>query len=136
MSSPSPEPSTAIESVDKLLELLNERRVLEVTCAGVEFKSSWDQAHGKDISAMANSRYNEPSWLVIGVDDKGACQGKTSGWLQAEEERVSNHINQYLSPSWAAAPQGRSTPGGCILILEIRNPGEVVTWNNKAYKLT
>ena len=38
---------------------------------GVEFKESWEQRHGRVISALSSRQGNTPTWIVVGVSDKG-----------------------------------------------------------------
>ena len=124
-------------NIDRLIELLEAGQLLEVTEVRVELKSDWQQEHGKDISAIANHSDFTGGWVVIGVNDQGKLLGKDSDWLRQTEAVVSNQINQYLVPSWAAkGVEGKSLPGGSCIIIEIQNPGEVTEWNNKAYKVT
>jgi hypothetical protein len=44
---------------------------IEAHLRGVDFKRSWQQAHGKDISAIANDESITTGWIVVGVDDNG-----------------------------------------------------------------
>jgi predicted HTH transcriptional regulator len=123
-------------SLDQLVSLLESGDLREVTQSRTELKSDWHQDHGKDISAIANNLALAGGWVVIGVNDQGKLLGKSADWLKRTEEQISSHINQYLSPSWAATVQGKSlVNGGCVLI-EVTNPGDVTEWNKKPYKLT
>ncbi|MFC1546368.1 RNA-binding domain-containing protein [bacterium] len=111
-------------------------RKIEAQLKGVELKSSWQQYHGKDISAIANNETLVKGWLVLGVDNNGAVIGKDVNWLKTVEQEVTNHIRQYLEPSWAVINVfGEEINGGQCLFIEISNPQDVVKWNGKAYHL-
>ena len=109
---------------------------VEAQLIGVDFKSSWHQSHGKNISAIANATNQLKGWLVIGINDEGAPCGHDVDWLRETEQTVSNHIRQYLEPSWAVESVVGETIGGSqCLFIEIVNPQDVVKWNGKAYQL-
>jgi predicted HTH transcriptional regulator len=108
----------------------------EVNHFGVEFKRNWSQGHGEDISAVANVDQLSSGWLVIGLNDDGTPHGHDENWLKRTELDVSNHIRQYLEPSWAVSRIfGEKINGACCLFIEIKNPQDVVKWNGNAYKL-
>ena len=109
---------------------------IEAELEGVDYKSSWQQHHGKDLSAIGNHEKIATGWIVVGVDDDGRLLGKDKSWLKKVESDVSAHIRQYLEPSWAVKRQfGEEINGSCCLFIEIENPQDVVKWNGKAYKL-
>lgn len=119
-----------------LIEAINAGKISEALASRVEFKSSWSQDVGKDVSAIANSDI-DGGWLIVGINDAGKLTGRDSSWLKQTEELVSNHILQYLSPSWTVTETvGHPFSSGYALFLNIVNPGEVVTWNRRAYKLS
>lgn len=118
-----------------LIQALKSGKV-ESQLEGVEFKQSWNQSHGKDISAIANEESISTGWLVIGVRDNGQCCEHDLGWLTKTEHTVSNHIRDFLEPSWAVkSVASEQIEKGHILIVEIKNPQDVVKWNSRAYKL-
>lgn len=104
---------------------------------GVDFKQSWQSRHGEDISAIANEPSLARGWLVVGLDDKGNPRPNTdSAWLKNTEEVVSSQIRNKLSPSWAVKTiVGHKIKGAECLLIEITNPGDVVRWDDVAYKL-
>jgi predicted HTH transcriptional regulator len=110
---------------------------IEAHLRGVDFKRSWQQAHGKDISAIANDESTTNGWIVVGVDDNGIVAGHDVDWLKKTEHIVSSHIRQYLEPSWAVKSiVGEQIGAGQCLFIEITNPQDVVKWNGKAFHLT
>jgi len=120
---------------DELLKEI-EKGTPEVALPGVEFKESWDQKYGEDISAIANDLNLVRGWLVIGVKDKGGLAGRDLNWVKKVELDVSNQIRANLSPNWAVKGIiGKSLATGSCLLVEIENPGDIVRWRDKAYKL-
>ena len=107
----------------------------EVDLEGVEFKSNWTQEHGKDISAIANSEHIAKGWLVIGVKNDGSLIDQSSQQLEKIEQKVSNHIQQYLEPSWIVKITSEKIEKSSLLFIEIQEAKNVVRWNGKAYKL-
>lgn len=108
----------------------------EVYHSGVEFKRKWQQDCGQDISAIANDENIQTGWLVVGVEDNGALSGHDENWLKKTEQDVSNHIRQYLEPSWAVTRVvGEHIKNAYCLFIEIQNPQDIVSWNGVAYKL-
>src|SRR5690242_12767798 len=120
-----------------LIQKIEAGDLTEVLANRVEFKSSWQQDHGKDVSAIANHESMQGGWLVVGLDDKGVLLGRDHAWAKQTEEQVSGHILQYLSPTWTVTETfGHQLSKGYLLFLSISNPGEVVTWNGRAFKLS
>lgn len=120
-------------SLEALTSLL-EAGTQEAKLIGVDFKKEWQQHHGRDISAIANSLSN--GWIVVGLNDHGQFCGHDLAWLKKTEETVSNQIRSFLNPSWAVRSiVGHKIKDSECLFIEIRNPGEVVKWNDVAYKL-
>lgn len=109
----------------------------EVQFQGVEFKESWSQRVGRDISAVANCLEIDNGWIVIGIKDTGRTCGKNSDQIRKMEHEVSNHIREYLSPSSAVLQSvaREVTNNHFCLFLEVANPGDVVRWDGNAYKL-
>ena len=109
----------------------------EAHLEGVEYKSTWDRQNknlGKSISGIANDKNISLGWLVIGVNKDGEVCSPSCDITQLEEV-VSQHILDYLEPSYAV----KSTkieeiePQKFCIFIEINDPQEVVYWNNKAY---
>lgn len=109
---------------------------IEAQFRGVDFKRSWHQSHGKDISAIANNENISKGWIIIGIEDNGRLSRHSVDWLSQTELNVSSHIRQYLEPSWAVKSiMGEQFGDSHCLFIEIRNPQDVVKWNGKAYQL-
>jgi len=122
---------------EQLIERLSNNQAQEHLVVGLELKSSWSQDHGKDLSALANQESFEGGWVVIGIDDTGHPSGRDAAWLKKTEEQVSQHILQFLAPYWAVrSTRGHAVPKGHILVLDVINPGEVVEWNGRAFKVS
>jgi predicted HTH transcriptional regulator len=118
---------------DELVAAL-EAGTQESKLVGVEFKREWQQHHGRDISAIANSLSS--GWVVVGVSDQGQLCGHNLAWLKKTEESVSNQIRSCLNPSWVAVTiVGHRIKDSECLFIEVRNQGEVVKWSDIAYKL-
>lgn len=116
--------------INEVKKLICEQRLTEVSDSGIELKASWDQSVGKEISSLANDLSTETKWVIIGVSDTGVLTAKGVGWAQKEEQLISNHLHQYLSPTWAANVH----PSEKYIIIEVKNPGDIVYWNSKPYK--
>lgn len=103
----------------------------EVLEQGVELKANWSQDCGKDISAIANKPDRTGGWIVIGCSDGGgAILGNTLTWLRETEQKVSNHINHYLTPDFTVVNiKGEIVADTHVLLVEISSPNEVVRWN-------
>ncbi len=114
-----------------LLEQLSSQQLTEKE--NLEFKSQWDQDFGKSISAIGNKE--EGGWMVVGINDKGFLLGKNLGWIKKQEAYIENHISQFLDPN--SAVQSISVEvlnNKKFILIEIRNPRAVVSWNGKFYK--
>lgn len=108
----------------------------EPQLSGVEFKESWSKNCGKDISAIANSPQILKGWLLVGVNDRGELTGRDLAWAKGQESAISSQIIELLQPTFSVHN---------ILVLEIKNsycvaieignPGDVVYWDSRAYKL-
>jgi predicted HTH transcriptional regulator len=100
----------------------------------VELKESWDKKYGKDISALGNKIQECLFWLVIGVKDDGSIAGMTEKKARQFEQVVSQHINDYLDPVQACTKVScHDIDGSWIIVICIKNPGDVVYWDNAAY---
>ena len=118
-----------------LVDNIKKSNISEVLVHNVELKSSWEQEVGKRISALANAvDPQKTSYLIIGVSDDGRLLPNDFNWLKRTEEKISNHIRQYLSPVSVASPRGYSSENGCFVVIEITNPDDVTEWNGKSYK--
>lgn len=124
-----------IKTIDELLKKIELGLLKEHTFTNVELKRSWEQRHGEKISALANKVENEVSWMVIGVENNGQLAGYNESLIIKEEEKVSQHVNNYLDPIQACiALKSFDLNGSWIIVIKIANPGAVVKWDHKAYK--
>lgn len=123
-----------IDSIDALLGRLRGGTLKEHLATNLELKTSWHQSHGKDLCALANRLEQPIGWMVVGVRPDGTPAGHDETWAEQNEERVSQHVNQYLDPVQSCCEiRCEETPGGWLLVIAVKNPGEVVYWNEKAY---
>lgn len=122
--------------LENLIKKIESGCVTEVLNNGVELKSSWHQDYGRDLCALANIETLKSNFLIIGMSNDGRPIGHDENWIAKTEQQVTNHIIHYLSTTWAAMVSCHCVCGSNhILIIEVKNPGDVVEWNNKAYKL-
>src|SRR5262249_14493342 len=121
--------------LDELLSLLKAEAVGEHRQPDLELKESWTKDHGRKISALANRTESEPTWLCVGVTDKGALVGRDEKWARATEQIVSQQVNQYLDPSQACSRiMCHDLDGRWVIVLRLENPGSVVKWDGTSYK--
>lgn len=124
-----------LPTFEALLQAMSEASLGEHKFSNLELKSSWTQEYGKKLSSLANRALDVPCWLVVGVNDKGALVGHKEQWAKTEEEKIAQHVNQYLDPSQSCAGiHPIETGGNWVIVIAVRNPGAVVRWNGKAYK--
>lgn len=123
-----------IESVENIISALKSGTLLEYMHVNVELKRSWTQKYGHKLSALANKHTLACSWLVVGVNDDGSLANQTEQWAKEEEEKISNHINEYLDPIQACQSiTVIKLDGSWIIAICVRNPGEVVYWDTTPY---
>lgn len=122
--------------LDEIIQKINSGKICEVSIANVELKSSWSQDYGTRISAIANELTDhETGYLIVGVSDSGQLIHSGESWLKDTEQRLSSHIRQFLSPTHAVSVQGQlSLDSHYYIVLAIENPGDITSWNHKAYK--
>ncbi|MSM40135.1 MAG: hypothetical protein GJT30_11000 [Geobacter sp.] len=121
-------------TIGDVIELITRGKIQEHLNRNVELKSSWKEEHGHKISSLGNKLDIECAWLILGIDDKGNLLAKDDSWAKSTEETVSQHINNKLDPIQACKGiQACEINGAFILILELRNPGDVVYWGENAY---
>lgn len=112
-----------------------EEDVKEQYETGLEFKASWNREHGKEVAALANNARNERGFLLVRVSDEGKVIGEDEKWAEETELRISNHLREFLDPVQACKELNvERLNKGCVVVLKIENPGDVVYWNHKAYK--
>ncbi len=124
-----------MNKIENVIESIIKGRILEYLHNNVELKSSWSQECGKKISFLGNKNTKGKSWLIIGLDDDGILCNYNKKWIKANEEKISNHLRQYLDPIQTALNIHCVDPvtGKWIIAIEIENPGTVIKWNNRAY---
>ena len=97
-------------------------------------KSSWDQDCGKKISALANKNTNKTNWLCVGINDYGQIIGNNESWAKSTENNISQHLNRYLDPYQTfKTVTCHVLNSKWFIIIEFKNPGAVVDWNQKAF---
>lgn len=120
-------------------EEVRERLLLgsaEPQLSGVEFKESWNKNSGKDISAIANSPQILRGWLLVGVNDRGQLSGRNLEWAKGQEAAISSQIIELLQPTFAVHNiLVLEVKNSYCVAVEISNPGDVVYWDSRAYKL-
>jgi len=120
---------------EELVERLRSSSLTEIDASNVELKRSWDQEYGKKISAFSNRATSDNHWLCIGVCDDGSLAGHNASWAKKTEEIVSQHINKFLDPKITCLGiTCHETVGKWFILIQFANPGNVVYWNNSAYK--
>jgi len=126
-----------IKSIDELLEVIKQGGIEEYKHINVELKREWKKDFGVELSALGNKLNNDVSWLVIGVKDNGQLFNYSEERIKAEEEKISQQLNEYLDPVQACIGLFcHEINGSWLIIIQIKNPGAVVKWNQIAYKAT
>ncbi|MEN6426498.1 MAG: RNA-binding domain-containing protein [Phycisphaerales bacterium] len=124
-----------IETLEQLVACLRAGTLREHRESNVEVKKSWEQEHGKKISAFANRPSGPVCWMCVGVSDDGQLSGRDESWVKKTEERISQQLNQYLDPQNACLGLScHECDGQWFIAVKYANPGSVVRWNNVAYK--
>lgn len=119
----------------ELISEINKSTLKEYCFSNIELKPSWNDKHGKKISSLCNKITCPKMWLVVGVEDDGSLSGHDESWAKATEEVISQSINRKLDPSLACENiTCEVINSSWFVILELRNPGQVVKWENSAYK--
>jgi predicted HTH transcriptional regulator len=120
---------------DELLERLPDENIGEFKYENIEFKRNWDQEYGKKISAIGNRNFDSEYFIIIGIEDNGKLSGFDEKWAKTTEEKVSNHLNQYLSPSLTCLGiSSEQIKTSYLLVIRCINPGTVIRWNSKAFR--
>jgi hypothetical protein len=121
--------------LEELLLLVKAEVVGEHRQPNMELKESWTKDNGRKISALGNRTDEEPKWLCVGITDKGTLVGHDEKWARANEQIVSQQVNQFLDPSQACTGiTCHDLDGRWIIVLKVENPGAVVKWDGAAYK--
>lgn len=123
-----------IENIEDLLNEIRNGNSQEHKHENIELKESWHQKYGKDLSALGNKLHNPCCWLVVGVKDDGSLAGKSEAKAVETERIISQQINEYLDPIQACKQIiCREVSGSWIVVVCIKNPGDVVYWGNDVY---
>jgi hypothetical protein len=126
---------TLLRTPDDVVSALETARLQEHLHQNLELKADWGQRHGQDISALANKLDQIVCFMVLGVDDEGNLNARTEKWAKQTEQVLSQHINAHLDPVQAcSAIICRQIGSSWVIILTIRNPGEVTYWAEEAYQ--
>lgn len=121
-------------TIDEVLVALAAGNCSEHKSSNVELKRSWTQGYGHKLSSLGNKTELPTAWMLVGVEDDGSLAGKTEAWAKAEEQTISNHINQNLDPVQTCYRLSvHEVNGSWVIVIGIRNPGEVVYWGTTAY---
>jgi predicted HTH transcriptional regulator len=124
-----------LRTADDVIAALQAGQLQEHLHLNLELKEDWAQRHGDKISALANKLDQIVSFMVLGVDDSGRLVGQTEKWARQSEQIVSQHMNANLDPVQAcAAISCREVSGSWVIILTLRNPGEVTYWADEAFQ--
>ncbi len=123
-----------ITSVRELIDAISQKQLLEHIQGNVELKESWERKHGEKLSALGNKIQNKCGWLVVGVDDDGNLCRRNIEWAKSCEEIISQHLNDKLEPIQSCKSINCvEVDGSWIIVIEIRNPGDIVYWGKEAY---
>jgi predicted HTH transcriptional regulator len=118
-----------------LVDMIHEGKTQEFRYENIEYKRNWDQEYGKKISAIGNRNFVSEYFILIGVEDNGTLSGHNEAWAKATEEKISNHLNQYLSPSLTCLGIfSEEIDNNYIIVIRCKNPGTVIRWNQKGYR--
>ena len=127
--------ATSCPSLDTIKRELGAGTLTEISYPRLELKSKWNTDHGRNIAAIANHESCTGGWLVVGVNDKGHLTGEDKAWCEKNYEKIGNQINQFLDPMQAVKDiHTESFDGSYCIMLEIKNPGNVTKWSERAYK--
>lgn len=129
-------PQSQILTASELSSRIATGEVREFSQSNVELKRKWDSDFGRKISGLANRSQSSRAWLVIGVNDDGTLAGFDENWADQTNKTISEHLNKYLDPASACEKlYSESINGKWVVILEIVNPGAVVRWDGRAWKM-
>lgn len=124
-------------TIAEIIERLGAGTLRETSFPRLELKSSWQKRYGEDISAIANHESCVGGWMVLGVADDGRLKGLDESWARQSEQVISNQINEFLSPYWAAKEVTlKVVNGSYVIIVDIVSPGDVTEWDRESYRLS
>lgn len=87
-----------IKNIEDLILEINNGNLREHKFTNVELKRSWDINYGEKISALANRLGDEPSWMVIGIENDGTLSNHTEHFAIQTEEKISQCIIKGVAP--------------------------------------
>ena len=123
-----------LRTTEDVIGAIKMGRLQEFLHANLEIKADWAQKHGDKISGLANKLDQIVCFMVLGVADNGQLVGRSSEWAKRTEEIISQQINISLDPVQACcAISCHEISGSWVIVITIRNPGEVTYWDEEAY---
>jgi hypothetical protein len=123
-----------LTTLAQVIDELRGGQLTEHRHSNIELKEDWAQSHGEKLSALANKTGQSDSWFIVGVTDTGQLVGKQEKWAKAREEVISQHVNENLDPIQACKGiTCYEINSAWIILICVRNPGEVVYWDKYAY---
>ena len=124
-----------LRTPDDVISAIQTGHLQEHLHVNLELKEDWARRHGDKISGLANKLDQIVCFMVLGVNDNGLLAGRSAGWAKQTEEVLSQQINTSLDPVQACSAISCHEVGGSwVIILTIRNPGEVTYWTEEAYQ--
>jgi hypothetical protein len=125
-----------LRTTDDVISAIREKKLQEHLHVNLEIKEDWAQKHGDKISGLANKLDQLVSFMVLGVCDNGELVGQNAKWAKQAEQVISQHINSCLDPVQACSTVAcHDIDGSWVIIITIRNPGEVTYWAEEAYNM-
>jgi predicted HTH transcriptional regulator len=124
-----------LRNPDDVINAIQAGKLKEHLHLNLELKEDWAQRHGDKISALANKVDQIVCFMVLGVSDSGQLMGLQEKWAKQTEQILSQHINSNLDPVQACCGIScREISNSWVIILTIRNPGEVTYWAEEAHQ--
>jgi predicted HTH transcriptional regulator len=124
----------ALKNSTEVLQALASGNLKEHLHVNLELKEDWAQKYGVKVSGLANKLDQIITFLVIGVTDAGTPAGQSEAWARKTEEVLSQQFNTLLDPVQACSEIScQQVQGNWVVIVTIRNPGDVTYWDSKAY---
>lgn len=123
-----------MQTIDDVISGIENGKIQEYLHQNIELKAAWSQEYGQKISALANRPGGSLSWVIVGLNDNGTLSGKDNLWAKKTEEVISQQINDKLDPIQACdGIFAKEIKGSFIIVIRVKNPGDVVYWGEKAY---
>lgn len=123
-----------LSTIDDVLYAIQQKTINEHMHQNIELKESWSQKYGEKLSALANKLNHEFCWLIVGIDDDGNMVGNDEKWAIQNEEIISQHVNIKLDPIQSCISiTPKIVDNNWVIIICIKNPGDVVYWGSDAY---